>query len=136
MVKAFFLLGLTVAALFLAGVAQAADTYEITVTRGKDTTGKLSCPAAGISDAACFWKKDKRIPASSYPGCSTTMMASKGYKAVYIPDVQGFEGIFIHQGSGPNASDGCVVTAKDNVEKIWNTIPRDQKNITVKIVDE
>ena len=132
----FLFSGLIIATLLFAGAARAAETYEITVTRGKDAMGKLSCPAAGVANVVCYWKKEKRIPANSYAGCSTTIMATKGYKAVFIADVPGFEGIFIHQGSGPNASDGCIVTAKESVEKIWNAIPRDQKNITVKIVDE
>jgi hypothetical protein len=136
MIKVILFSALTIATLFFTHAAKAADTYEITVTRGKDTTGKISCPAAGVSDVVCYWKKEKRIPANTYLGCSTTIMASKGYKAVFIPDVPGFEGIFIHQGSGPNASDGCIVTAKETVEKIWNAIPRDQKNIDVKVVDE
>jgi hypothetical protein len=63
-------------------------------------------------------------------------MDKKGYKAVFIPDVLGFKGIFIHQGESPNASDGCIVLEKKFVEKIWDAIPQDKKNITVKVIDE
>ena len=124
--------------ILLAGLAcisaLAAETYEIVVTRGPGTEGTLTCLAANVKDVKCHWEKGKRIPAGTYPKCSTTIMATKNHKSVFIPDVPGFTGIFIHPGSGPQDSDGCIVADKVHVEKIYSKIPRDQKNITVKVV--
>ena len=116
--------------------SEASEHYEITIRRGSGTTGRLSCPAVGVSEIACFWKKDKRIPVGTYKGCSTTKMDSKQKHAIFIPDVVGFKGIFIHKGKGPGSSDGCIIVPEEVIEKMWAAIPADQKNITVKVFDE
>lgn len=86
---------------------------------------------------SCWWKADVRIPAKTYTGCSTTKMATKNYKAVYLPDSQtGRSGIFIHQGAGPQHSDGCIVCSRAVVEKIYERVPRDMKQLTVVVVDK
>jgi hypothetical protein len=122
--------------LLLAFGASRLFAYEITVTRGKGTEGTITCTDAGVSNVKCYWNAEKRIPAGTYTNCSTTIMETKKYKSVFIPDVPGFSGIFIHQGSGPKDSDGCIVTATGNVQKIYEKIPRDLKNITVNIIDQ
>src|SRR5262245_33860538 len=80
-----FIKGIVLATILLAYQCRA---EEIIVKRGPSTEGKLTCTAAGVTNAPCYWKKDKRIPAGTYPGCSTTFMEKKGHKAVFIPDVQ------------------------------------------------
>ena len=63
-------------------------------------------------------------------------MATKGYKAVYLPDEQtGKTGIFIHQGAGPQHSDGCIVCARSKVENTYTTAPRNGRSITVVVED-
>ena len=116
--------------------ADKARTFTITIKRGAGTEGKLSCAEAKLTDAPCFWKASKRIPAGTYSGGSATVMETKGYQAVEIPNVTGFKGIFIHQGSSPGFSDGCIVTPKENIVTLWKTIPKDQHNITIIVSDE
>jgi len=116
--------------------ADKARTFTITIKRSAGTEGKLSCVEAKLTDVPCFWKASKRIPAGTYSGGSTTIMETKGYQAVEIPNVLGFNGIFIHQGSGPGFSDGCIVTPKENIVALWDAIPKDQHNITIIVTDE
>ncbi|RZO57407.1 MAG: hypothetical protein EVA89_21980 [Sandaracinaceae bacterium] len=80
-----------------------------------------------------FWEDPgKLIPAKTYTGCSTTTMVSKGHEAVFLPDGQtGRVGIFIHPGSEPAHSEGCLVAATDRVREIYRTVPRDARNVTV-----
>jgi len=74
------------------------------------------------------------IPAQQYTGCSTTVMATKQFKPVYLPDQQtGKKGIFIHQGSKPEHSDGCIVIAQDKIKTIFDTVPRDKQNVLVSV---
>jgi hypothetical protein len=62
--------------------------------------------------------------------------AKKPREAVFIPNVAGFKGIFIHMGTGPNWSDGCVVIKEPEIKKIYNDIaPKNGKNVTVVISD-
>lgn len=84
------------------------------------------------------WEDPKRlIDAKDYVGCSTTIMHTKKHKAVYIKPQQSGDpkDIFIHPGSNPDDSDGCIVCAKARVEEIWETVPRDAQNITVIVAD-
>lgn len=83
----------------------------------------------------CWEAPDNLIPAKTYTGCSTTLMATKQFKSVYLPDDQtGKTGIFIHQGSSPSDSDGCIVASKLRVEEIYDTVPRDAANMTVVVL--
>ncbi len=113
-------------------------TYEIVVER-VDTSkceGTLIFLIDGSKkrETTCWENPGNLIDAKHYTECSTTIMASKGYKSVYLPDSQtGKTGIFIHQGSKPEHSDGCIVCDKDVVQYIYNTVPRDARNITVKV---
>jgi hypothetical protein len=128
-------------------------TYEITITRGPATDrrskGTLKYSGTITHECDCYWNKDKRIPAATYARCSKTNMTnatnSKGRKreAIYIKDVDGYEGIFIHYGTNlTNAnslavwSKGCIVMDEDDVLKIWNDItPKDGFNVTVTVDD-
>jgi hypothetical protein len=113
-------------------------SYKIVVHRWTSDSGRLSFYVDDELKFAtsCWWAADNRIDAKTYTGCSTTLMAKKGYKSVYLPDEQtGKKGIFIHQGAGPQHSDGCIVCAKKKVEQIYNTVPRNGQNLTVVVGD-
>jgi hypothetical protein len=117
-------------------------SYEITVRRGK-TKGTLTY-SGGISvTSTCWWDLKRKIPAATYPGCSATTMNTKlnskkkPREAIFLPNVKGFKGIFIHMGTGPDWSDGCVVIVEEDLLKIYNDIvPKNGQNVTVIISDE
>jgi hypothetical protein len=112
--------------------------YKITVYCLTSDTGRLSFY---VNDerkfvTPCWWAADNPIDAKTYTGCSTTLTATKGYRAVYLPDEQtGKVGIFVHQGAGPQHSDGCIVCARSKVAEIYDTVPRNGRNITVVVTD-
>ncbi len=112
-------------------------SYTIEVTRG-EKEGTLICKAAKVK-TKCWWDlKNKKgvIPAGTYKNCSATTMDTKKHEAVFIPNVKGWKGIFIHPGSGPGASAGCIVIKGSEMEKLYAAIdPKDGKNVTVKVVD-
>ncbi len=55
-------------------------------------------------------------------------------EAIFIPGVVGYSGIFIHMGTSPSWSDGCIVIEKANMLKIYRQInPKNGHNITVSI---
>ncbi len=92
--------------------------------------------------AKCFWDITKKIPAGTYKNCSATTMSNKknslgkARESIFIPNVQGFSGIFFHMGKSPfeNWSDGCIVINEAKIIEIYNAIsPKDGHNITVKI---
>ena len=112
-------------------------SYTIEVKRG-EKDGKLTCSAAKVS-TTCWWdlkNKKGRIPAGTYKSCSATEMSTKKHKSVFIPKVSGWREIFIHPGSGPGASAGCIVIKTAEMEKLYDAIdPKNGKNVTVKIID-
>lgn len=119
-------------------------SYSITVKRpkGSEDTGTLSYSGKVSVVTKCWWDAEKKIPAGTYGGCSATTMStkknSKGQprEGVYIPGVPGFRGIFVHMGSGPGWSDGCIVIRESEMLKIWNDIdPKDGRNVTVMVSD-
>jgi hypothetical protein len=86
----------------------------------------------------CWWDPKKKIPAGTYAGCSTTRMSKKNdtggtgkRHGVFIPDVPGYKGIFIHEGKSAAWSDGCIVCARARVVQIYEAVPLNGKNITV-----
>lgn len=113
-------------------------TYTIAIKRG-EKDGTLSCSKAKVK-TICWWdmkNKKGKIPAGNYKNCSATQMASKKYDAVFISGVAGWKGIFIHQGSGPKASKGCIVIKKKEMQKLFDAIdPKNGKNVTVKVTDK
>ncbi len=117
-------------------------TYEITVARGK-SHGLLTYKGRITVSSRCWWDAGKKIPAATYTGCSATTMAKKlnsagkPREAIFIPNVRGFKGIFIHMGTGPNWSDGCIVIAESDVKRIYGDIlEKNGKNVTVVVADE
>jgi len=111
--------------------------YTIEVKRG-EKDGTLTCREAKVN-TTCWWdmsNKKGRIPADTYNGCSATQMATKKLDAIFIPGVPGWTGIFIHPGSGPKASKGCIVIKKAEMVKLYSAIePKDGRNVTVKVID-
>lgn len=113
------------------------SSYSIKVQRSGASNGTLTFSVDNrvVFTTPCWEDADKRIPAKTYTGCSATLMASKGYQAVYLPDDQtGRRGIFVHQGTSPNWSEGCIVCAPDKMRKIYETVPHNCHNVTVTVV--
>jgi hypothetical protein len=115
--------------------------YSILVTR-KKREGTLAYQGSIALTTKCWWDLERKVPAGKYRFCSKTRMATKlsssGDKreAIFIPDVPGYKGVFIHMGTGPKWSDGCVVIIESDLLKIWrDIIPEDGRNITVTIKD-
>ncbi|VAX05472.1 hypothetical protein MNBD_GAMMA26-1573 [hydrothermal vent metagenome] len=116
--------------------------YNIDVKRlVKDGTLTYTSSTKNIS-TKCYWDQAKKIPADTYGGCSATTMTrkknSKGQprEAIFIPNVKGFSGIFIHMGKPPyeSWSDGCIVIDEDKMLEIYDDIsPKDGKNVKVVI---
>ncbi len=115
-------------------------SYTITINR-KARDGDLTFAGGGKTiTTTCYWNTAKKIPAATYPNCSATTMTrkknSRGLprEAVFIPDVKGFSGIFIHMGKMPYAewSDGCIVIDESEMIQIYNTIkPKNGHNVQV-----
>ena len=111
--------------------------YRIVVSRWTSDSGRLSFYVDGARKfvTLCWWAANNRIDAKTYTGCSATLMATKRYKAVYLPDEQtGKKGIFIHPGVRPKDSQGCIVCVGSRVAEIYRTVPRGP-NITVVVED-
>ena len=118
------------------------NKYYVNVVRGK-SHGLLTYTGRINVSSRCWWDPGKKIPAGTYAGCSATTMDSKKNssggprEAIFIPKVRGFKGIFIHLGTSPKWSDGCIVIAESDVKRIYRDIlEKNGRNVTVVIVDE
>ncbi|MGH0037420.1 MAG: hypothetical protein ACQGVK_20525 [Myxococcota bacterium] len=110
--------------------------YEIIVERTGRDTGKLWMIDEERYETVCWWDPDHVIPAEKYHDCSATMMHTKQREGIFIPDVKGYSGIFLHKGTGPSWSDGCIVAPEEVFMKIWNTIePKNGHNVIVDVRD-
>ncbi len=110
--------------------------FQITVRRSK-SSGMLTYSGKIHLSTNCWWDPAKKIPAGTYAGCSATTMATKRLNAVFLPNVPGFTGIFIHQGTGPQHSDGCIVIQPAEMQRVYADIdPKDGRNVTVIVSDE
>ena len=126
--------------------------YEIMVRRsGK--SGRLTFQSGEVQvDTTCWWDPKVVVDArpEGYP-CWATRMATKkdsvsgekrpgiwfGKNIKYARGTKSSNGIFIHEGTDSNWSDGCIVCQRDQFIKIWNVIPASSSaNVLVKIVDE
>jgi hypothetical protein len=109
--------------------------YVVEVRRISKDSGTLTFKVDGNRKftTKCWENPGKRIPAKTYRGCSTTHMHSRGWKSVYLPDPQtGRRGIFIHGGTKPSHSEGCIVCRSSKVHEIFDTIgPTNGKNVKV-----
>lgn len=116
--------------------------YKIEIKRG-EKQGKLTYKGQKASVyTTCWWDLKKKIPAATYSDCSATTMATKKNsrgqprEAIYIPNVPGFKGIFIHMGTSSAWSDGCIVINESELLKIYNDVaPKNGANVTVVVKD-
>lgn len=112
--------------------------YKITVVRNDVSVcnGTLKFFIDGNLDqeTECWENPENLIPAKTYTGCSTTIMADKGYESVFLPNEQtGKVGIFIHRGGNPGDSDGCIVCSSSVVSRIYSVVPHNSHNVTVEV---
>jgi len=128
--------------------ASLAPTFTVTVERTAADRGRLRFEHGGVRvDAPAFWDPQKRIAAGNYRGCSKTRMATKTDSvtgeqrpAIFLPTAvapdTGNNTIFIHEGSDPGWSDGCIVLPRDDMMRMWNAVhPPDARNVTVEVRD-
>ncbi len=124
--------------------------YEIKITRGKGK-GRLVFSHGDVKvDTDCWWDPEVKVGAGTYDGYATRMATktdgSDGGKrqAIWlgkdVPHTHGTktsDAIFIHKGTSPSWSDGCIVAPEDQVMKIWLAInPKEQPNVTIEVTDE
>lgn len=110
--------------------------YTIYVNRGKnDGTVSFQCGSIKVL-TKCWWDLTKPIMAKTYLGCSATNMTVKEREAIYIPNTPGYDGIFIHKGTSPKWSDGCIVIPNNELLTIWKAIePKNAANVIVVVAD-
>jgi hypothetical protein len=124
--------------------------YEIKVRRGRGK-GRLTFAAGDVKvDTDCWWDPAVRITPGTYTGYATRM-ATKGdgsdggnREAIWLGQDVPYEhgtrssdGIFIHKGTSPSWSDGCIVAAEDQVVKIWLAInPKEQPIVSIEVIDD
>ena len=132
--------------------------YTIKVKRGEHK-GRLTFSHGNVSvDTTCWWDPSNKVDAGTYNGSATWMDSKKedggiacpwkgGQKyrpGIFlgrgVPTKNGTDSsneIFIHKGTKPEHSDGCIVCASSEVLKIWNVItPKDTACVTVIVEDE
>jgi hypothetical protein len=125
--------------------------FKIDVVRGSGEKGNLTFQNGDVSvDTTCWWSKDHRIDTGTYTGAATRMASkddgSDGGKrqAIYLGKgvkcnygTESHDGIFIHKGTGPSWSEGCIVIVEHELLKIWNAIsPKEQYNVTIDVSDQ
>ena len=112
--------------------------YKLTITRTSlyTTTGIIIFWINGEvrKSTTCWENPSNLIEAKKYTGCSATIMREKQFKSVYIPDSQtGKVGIFVHQGTKPGHSDGCIVCSLEFISFVYDNVPKNQSNITIEV---
>jgi hypothetical protein len=117
-------------------------SYSIHVLRDGKSSGLLTYEGNISLTTKCWWDPSKKIPAATYPLCSATHMTTKKNsqggprEAVFLPNVRGFTGIFVHMGTGPDWSDGCIVIKESQMLKLFNDIqPKNGRNVAVTVED-
>ncbi len=103
--------------------------FTITVHRTGTQTGRLQYNGTTAFNCKCWWNPDARIPTSPHDGYEAlvTRMAESRRKAVWLRDVPGYQGIFIHHWPGESASltlwsQGCILVLQNYTERIYNEI--------------
>ena len=125
-------------------------SYSIDILR-KSADGVLSFKSGSINiSTTCWWDPDIVIDGGTYVGYATRM-ANKtdgtdggkregiwlGKGVPYNSGAGKANGIFIHKGTGPSWSDGCIVLSSALVYQMWSAInPKEKANITVPGRDE
>jgi len=126
------------------------NRFTIDVLR-KSSDGILTFRNGNIDiSTTCWWDPDVVIDAGSYVGYATRM-ANKadgtdggkreaiwlGKGVPYNSGAGKSNGIFIHKGTGPSWSDGCIVLRSELVFQMWTSIqPKETANIVVNVSDE
>jgi hypothetical protein len=126
------------------------NAYTIDVLR-KSADGTLSFSSGSVNIVTtCWWDPDVVIDAGTYTGYATRM-ANKtdgtdggnregiwlGRGVPYNSGAGRSNGIFIHKGTNPSWSDGCIVLPAALVYQMWTCIhPKEQPVITVNVRDE
>lgn len=122
----------------------ALKTYTVRITRpsaANSDEGVLNFTDGSVTiNVRCWWDKTNRISAGTYKSCSKTYMNKSKIEAIYLPDAvskaTGAKEIFIHRGSGPANSLGCIAVETDAFATLWNHIaPMNGFNITVIVAD-
>lgn len=121
----------------------ATKTYSILISRqaAPAEEGLLEFADGGLKiTAKCWWDKNNRIDADVYLNCSKTYMATSLLEGIYLPDakskVTGLHEIFLHRGSSPDNSLGCIAVNESDFNTLWNHIsPLNGRNVTVTIKD-
>ncbi len=122
--------------------------YTIEVVRG-DGSGTLNFSSDGVNvSTTCWWDSKMVIVEGSYMAAATFMSNktnSKGTKREGIWLGKGVKynggantgnGAFIHMGTSPSWSEGCIVCKEADLLLIWNVItPKEQMNIEVIVKD-
>ncbi len=80
-----------------------------------------------------FWERFP-IPAGTFTG-SGEVMAKKKRNAIYLLNVPGRKGIFIHKGTDPSWSDGCLVLADKFVQQMFKAVSPSKKNVSIVVRD-
>lgn len=121
-------------------------SYSIKVVRNTSNgSGILSYTSGNTSvSTTCWFELANPIPAKTYNLCSATTMSTKtnssggDREAIYLPNDQtGRRGIFIHMGSSPAWSEGCIVIIEPELLKIWNSIsPKNGHNVSITITNQ
>jgi hypothetical protein len=114
--------------------------YRIYVKREGKDTGTLYYRGTIDISATCWWDPNVKIPSGTYTQCSATTMHKKKNSSgdpregIYIPNVLGHSQIFVHMGTSPLWSDGCIVIPEEKMLEIYNDIhPKDGRNVTITI---
>ena len=124
--------------------------FEIKVTR-RHGKGRLVFSHGDVRvDTDCWWDPEVKIAAGTYAGYATRMATKTdgsdggkreaiwlGRDVPYGNGTRSSDAIFIHKGTNPSWSDGCLVAAENQVVKMWLAInPKDQPNVTIEVTDE
>ena len=124
-------------------------SYQIRIVR-KGDKGRLTFASGAASvDADCWWDPNVRVDAGTYTGYATRMATKKdgfdggkreaiwlGYAVPVNGGSSRMDGIFIHKGTGPAWSDGCIVIQSAQAQALWTAItPKNQANVTIVIED-
>lgn len=124
-------------------------SFEIRVKRdGKKGTLSFSNGGVGVT-TPCWWDPAVVVDPGTYTGYATRMANKKdgwdkgNRQAIWLGKMvpvnngsRNASGIFIHKGTSPAWSDGCIVIQEAELRKIWTVIePKEKPNVTV-IVEE
>ena len=121
--------------------------YIINILRGP-TEGILRFRVPGVSvQTPCWWDPEVVVDPGVYLNCAATHMTNKKdtvtgqprpgiWLGMQVPVNEGqrqARGIFIHEGKNAGWSDGCIIIRREEVLKIFNALPFDERVATVRV---